>query len=104
MSLNETLRISEQSVVAGNMEIIFSRLDDEFLAIDERSGYCYSLNVSASRIWDLISTPTAVESICSVLCNDFEVDPVTCRRDVSEVLNVMLEAGLIRVLTNATTG
>lgn len=65
--------------------------------MDERAGYCYSLNASAAKIWDLIHTPTSVGSICAVLCEEFAVDPETCIQDVSELLSAMREAGLIRV-------
>jgi hypothetical protein len=101
MSLSGAPAINEQSVVSGNADIVFSRLDDDLLAMDERAGYCYSLNFSAARIWDLVRTPTAVESICSVLCKEFPIDPETCRRDVCELLSAMRDAGLVTVLTHA---
>lgn len=97
MSPGPVPQIDAKCIISSNPEIVFSPLDDEMLAMDERAGYCYSLNVSAARIWELVATPTSVASICSALCTEFSVDPDTCQRDVSELLHEMLAAGLIRV-------
>ena len=69
--------------------------------MDEHAGYCYSLNASAAKIWDLVHTPASVGSICAVLCEEFAVDPEICIQDVSELLGAMREAGLIKVTNGA---
>jgi hypothetical protein len=90
--------IDARCVVSSNTEIPFTRLQEDMLAIDETAGYCYSLNRSAARIWDLILNPTSVGEICAILCKEFSVDHETCIRDVSEMLANMRDAGLIRVI------
>jgi Coenzyme PQQ synthesis protein D (PqqD) len=90
-----------RSIVSSATNIPFSRLDDDLLALDEQAGYCYSLNASAARVWELVATPTSVGSICDVLCTEFAVDRDTCLRDVCELLSALLEAGFIKV-THAT--
>jgi hypothetical protein len=90
-------RIDMGCVVSCNPDTPFSPLDEDMLAIDERAGYCYSLNSSAARIWHLALTPTSVGEICAVLCKEFAVDHETCVRDVSELLFAMRDAGLIKV-------
>ncbi len=90
--------IDETLVVTCNAEIPSSRLDDDLLAIDQRAGYCYSMNDSAARIWELIATPKAVGDVCTALCQEFIVDRETCMRDLSEILSAMREAGLVSVV------
>jgi Coenzyme PQQ synthesis protein D (PqqD) len=90
-------RIDARSVVLANAAILCSRLDDDVLAVDEGEGYCYSMNTSAARVWELIATPTAVGDLCTVLCGEFAVDRDTCLKDVAEILSDMQEAGLIKV-------
>ena len=90
-------RIDVSCVVSCNPDIPFSPLDEDMLAIDERAGYCYSLNSSAARIWHLALTPASVGEICTVLCKEFAIDHETCLRDVSELLLDMRDAGLIKV-------
>ncbi len=97
MSAAQAPLIDAKSIISSNPEIRFTPLDDEMLAIDEHAGYCYSFNVSAARVWDLIGTPTSLGSICAELCVEFAVDPETCLREVSDILNEMRSAGLVQV-------
>ena len=89
--------IDARSVVCSNTNIPTSRLDDEMLAIDERGGYCYSMNASAARVWELIANPATVGDVCAVLCEEFAVDRETCLQDVSGILSTMQDAGLVNV-------
>jgi hypothetical protein len=68
------------------------------LAIDERAGYCYSMNPSAARIWELIPNPTPISAICDVLCKEFGVDQRQCQEDVVDFLGTMADAGLVKVV------
>jgi hypothetical protein len=97
MSAAQAPLIDAKTIISSNPEIRFTPLDDEMLAIDEHAGYCYSFNVSAAKIWDLIATPASVGSICAELCREFAVDPETCLLDVSDILNEMRAAGLVQV-------
>jgi hypothetical protein len=90
-------RIDKRCVISRNPDVSFTRLHDDMLAIDERAGYCYSMNVSATRIWELMMEPVTVGDICTVLCRDFVVTEETCLSDVAELLSTMRETGLVRV-------
>lgn len=98
MGLDESREIRQETLVVGNSEIAFTPLDGDLLGMDERAGYCYSLNSSAADIWNLIQTPVSVESICCALRSRFDVDSETCRRDVAALLADMVETGLVRIL------
>lgn len=78
---------------AGN--ILFSKLDDEMLAIDGEAGYCYSLNESASRAWELIGSPTSVEAVCVKLCSEYSVEREACEQDIIELFQHLHEAGIV---------
>jgi Coenzyme PQQ synthesis protein D (PqqD) len=90
-------KIDVGSVVCSSGTIPFARLHDDLLAIDQRAGYCYSMNPSAARIWELIPSPIAVSTVCSVLCREFGVDEQECTEDVLAFLGVLAGAGLVRV-------
>jgi hypothetical protein len=74
----------------------FSRVDDAIIAIDRDSGYCFALNSTTARIWELIATPLTVGSLCHTLCSEFDVDPETCRDDVLTILTELKDNGLVR--------
>jgi hypothetical protein len=90
-------KIHPLSVVCATNDLPFFRLHNDLLAIDERGGYCYSLNPSAARIWELIPKPTPVKDICAALYREFVVDEAKCQEEVMEFLGALAEAGLVKV-------
>jgi hypothetical protein len=73
----------------------FFRLDDSLIAIDKQGGYCYALNSTSARIWELIATPTHIASIRDLLCQEFDVDPDDCLNDIAEIICEMKDAGIV---------
>ncbi len=93
-----TVNIEAHTIVRRGKEVLFSQLDDELLAIDAEYGYCYSLNETAGRVWELIATPLAVSAVCARLCNEYTVDEATCLREVTALLKRLYAAGLVQVV------
>jgi hypothetical protein len=83
--------------VSAKRGISASKLHDDILALDEQAGYCYSLNASAARVWELIATPISLDELCQILSREFIVDKELCLQDVSELLSSMNESGMITV-------
>jgi hypothetical protein len=100
--VTRSAQVAGDTVLRRVEHIVFSRLDDELLAIDTQGGYVYSLNVSAGRVWDEIQAPIAVNDLCSRLMGDYAVDESTCRRDVVAVLQGLCDAGLVDICNGAT--
>jgi hypothetical protein len=93
----ETRSIDEACVIEAVHDVPFSQLHDELLGISQQRGYCYALNPSAARIWELIQAPVQVGSVCAALCSEFAIEPDLCYRDVVDFLANMKTAGLIEV-------
>jgi hypothetical protein len=91
------IKLSAQTIVRRGKDFAFSQLDDELLAVDADAGFCYSLNESAGRVWNLIATPMSVEAICAQLVHEYRVDEQTCRREVTALLQGLCDAGLVQV-------
>jgi hypothetical protein len=96
-------KIGPDSLVQRAKDILFNRIDDELLAIDAKAGYCYSLNESASRAWELISSPTRIETVCRRLIEEFDIDKDSCERDIIDLFERLNEAGLLRIKDEATS-
>jgi hypothetical protein len=90
-------RIHAGSLVCANGDIPFTRLHDDLLAIDPRTGYCYSMNPSAARIWELIHSTIGVSAVCAALCEEFGINGEQCHTDVLEFLNALADANLVKV-------
>jgi len=67
------------------------------LAMDDQSGFCYSMNAPAARIWELVQKPVKVSELCALLCSEFSVDQNACYQSTVDILLSMKEAGLITV-------
>jgi len=93
-----TINIEMQTIVKRGKEILFSQLDDALLAIDADDGYCYGLNETAGRVWEIIATPQPVAAVCTQLCNEYTVDETTCLREVIALLQHLIAAGLVQVV------
>ncbi len=91
------MTIEATSVVERKTGVMFSRLDDDLLALDPKAGCCYSLNAPAARIWELIDSPTPVSILCDRLIDEYEVNRATCLGDVIELIDELRAAELVRV-------
>jgi Coenzyme PQQ synthesis protein D (PqqD) len=89
------------SVVRRRDEPIFTRLDDELLALDPRQGYCYSLSGVGTRVWELISSPTAIGTVRDRLVMEFAVDEDTCLTDLLGLIRDLDAAGLVELSVSA---
>lgn len=91
------MTIATDSVVYRASDVVFSKLDDDLLAIDAQAGYCYSMNKTAGRIWEIISVPVSVSALCSQLKAEFSVDENMFQKEVISLLESLFENGLIQV-------
>lgn len=90
-----------QTVVARDPRVIFTRLDEDLLAIDADAGNCYSLNRHGRAVWELLESPTTVRALCDRLRERFDVDDATCLDDVTDLLRALHAADLLVVENRA---
>lgn len=90
--------LSIDTVVQRTRRVDFTPLDDDWLAIDAESGFCYNLNEVGGRVWRLIEPPTAIRDVCRQLAREYNVTEATCQADVFELLQQFIEAGLATVV------
>lgn len=78
-----------------NREIVFQQIDNELLAVDAESGYCYALNETAGRVWQTLEGPLELQAICARLRQEYRIDEATCLQEVSALLEGLRRAGLV---------
>lgn len=83
-----------------NSKTISGRLHDEMVMMDIDQGKYFSLNQSATAIWEHLEKPLTVEELCGILTGEFEIDQAQCRKDVREYLDEMVKIGLIYEVTD----
>src|ERR1035441_8879304 len=90
-------KIGPDTIINRAIDLPFTRLDEEMLAIDEKAGYFYSLNESAARVWELLDQPIPVSIVCDRLCEVYAVDEKVCLDDLLPLLQSLHDAGLLKV-------
>ena len=78
-----------------NSKTISGRLHDELVMMDLDKGKYFSLNPVATRIWDMLEKALPMDTICGVLMDEYEVDAVQCREEVTQHLEEMVRFGLV---------
>ncbi len=85
-----------------NAKTISGRLHDELIMMDLEQGKYFSLNPVATRIWDLLTEPAAIEELCLVLTEEYDVSDEQCRIEVTEYLDQMIRLGLVERINPQT--
>jgi hypothetical protein len=86
-----------KSRIRPNSDAVSCELAGETVILDMASGRYFALDEVGTKIWEWIQTPCTVESLCERLLAEYEVNPATCREDVSILLKQLAEYGLVKL-------
>ncbi len=67
----------------------------EAFALDPSSQTLHSMNITGSRIWELIDGRRSAGKISGIICGEFEVDEAGAESDVEKFLAELSAQGLI---------
>lgn len=81
-----------------NKKTISGKLHDELVMMDMDQGKYFSLNQTATVIWELLERPLTIEELCETLTEEFEIDREQCEADTKQYLEEMMKLGLIRIV------
>jgi hypothetical protein len=65
--------------------ILWRIVEEEALIMDVHVGYFYSLNPSATRIWELMAKGTGLVEIRKQLCSQYELTPETAEEYIQQL-------------------
>jgi hypothetical protein len=95
--------IRPEATVSRDTDVLASHLGDETVMMDVDQGCYYGLNVTATRIWDMLTQPTTVSGLCAQLAVEFAVPLPQCEQEVLEFLEDLMSRGLVKVVTHAAS-
>lgn len=90
--------VRSDTIVVRDSEPIFTTIDSEVVMLSPRAQAYFGLGTVGSEIWNAIEKPRRVDELCATLQQEFEVDPDTCRREVLDFLNDLVERGLAHIV------
>jgi Coenzyme PQQ synthesis protein D (PqqD) len=91
-----TLRVisfSDRVTIPANVLIRF--LDQESVLLNLNTERYFGLDSVGTRMWQLVTSAPTIDAACCQLIDEFDVDPETLRSNLSDLLNHLVENGLI---------
>ena len=77
-------------------EPLTALVDGETVMFSPEQGAYFGLDEIGSRVWELLEEPRSIDEVCATLHGEYEVDPETCRADVTALVEELREAKLVR--------
>ena len=91
------MKIQQDQKVIISPEVLFQEVSGEIVLLDLASESYFGLDEIGARIWTLLNEEKSVRQIVEVLLEEYEVDRARLEGDVNELLENLLEAGLIKI-------
>lgn len=91
------MEIHTEQKVTISPEVLFQEVSGEMVLLDLASESYFGLDAIGARIWGLLESGATVGEALDTLMQEYEVERETLEADVGELLDRLLEAGLIRV-------
>lgn len=86
-----------QSEVVVSPSPVSCELNGEAAILDPVSGTYYGLNEVGARIWALVQQRTTIAALRDRLLAEYDIDEATCVREVSSLLEKLVDRGLVTV-------
>jgi Coenzyme PQQ synthesis protein D (PqqD) len=91
------MKLSKSSIVKISKDSVHCDVEDEVVILGMNDGVYYGLNPLAAFIWNLIQVPISINEIHSAILEEYEVTKEKSESDLMELLNELLDKGLIEV-------
>jgi hypothetical protein len=87
LTLDAALRIPDY--------VMFTTDSEDSVLLNARTDQYYALDEVGARLWSLLNDRKPLREVYQVLLDEYEVAPVQLEQDMLELLNHLLENGLV---------
>jgi hypothetical protein len=77
--------------------VLVRQLDGEAVLLNLETEKYFGLDSTGTRMWELVTNSSNIETAYDVLAGEFEVEPETLRTHLTELLGQLVENGLLVV-------
>ncbi len=78
--------------------ILVRRLDGETVLLNLETEKYFGLDATGTRMWELTTHLPSIEAAYGKLSKEFEVEPEVLRKHLAELLEQLVENGLLKVV------
>jgi Coenzyme PQQ synthesis protein D (PqqD) len=79
-------------------------LDDEAVFLNLESERYFGLDPTGTRMWQLLTGAGTIDTAYRQLLDEYEVEPETLRAHLSELLQRLVDNGLLQIVSLETAG
>ena len=90
------------SRIAVSPEVLFQEVGGDSVLLDLKSECYFGLDETGTRIWRLIEADGDLQSVHAAMLAEYDVDPARLERDIGDLVQRLLEAGLVSVDATGT--
>ena len=90
LTLDATVKIPES--------VLSTLLEQDAVLLDIRSNQYFALDEVGRRLWGLLSEGNSIRDIYQTLLDEYEVDAKQLEQDILELLNNLMENGLVEIV------
>jgi Coenzyme PQQ synthesis protein D (PqqD) len=87
--------VNLSSAVTLSPHQISSTLGDEIVIMNHQTGVYHGVQGVSAFVWNLLAQPISVQNICDRVIAEYNVDPPRAQADVLNLLNQLLQEGLV---------
>lgn len=91
------MTISFESRVRIPQDVLVSQLDGESVLLKLKSECYFGLDDIGTRIWELLVASDSIQGAYEAVLSEFAVDPDQFRADLTELVDSLVQQGLIDV-------
>ncbi len=83
--------------VVRDPDMISAEMDGDVVMMSIERGEYFGIGGVGTTLWELLERPHSVDQLCVAICQEYDVDEPTCRRDVLAYIAELLDLGMLRV-------
>jgi len=76
-------------------DLVATDMDGDTVVMTLEQGEYYGISGVGPRIWELLEKPITLSAIINTICDEFEVDELTCQSDAQEFIQDLLDNGTV---------
>ncbi len=84
--------------VKRNEAAVWRVIDGEVVVLLPETDSLHALGGCGDRIWELLENETTVASIVDVICEEYEVEPETARKDITKFIQRLKNLNLAEII------
>ena len=78
--------------------VLVRHLDGESVLLNLETEKYFGLDATGTRMWDLVTASANIDAAYTQLLEEFEVEPQTLRGDLNDLMDRLIEHGLLQVV------